>query len=127
MSNPIPPLQREQVKRREVGRCFRCGGPAQRGHWHHRRSRSVPGQHQHCACNGVWLCGTCHEWAHAHPFEAKAEGIIVSRYVEEPGTVVAQAYYGPILLNCAGSFELPPEVEEEKDGEVRELGRAADD
>lgn len=34
-------------------------------------------EHRHCACNGVWLCATCHSWAHNRPLRAKAEGYIV--------------------------------------------------
>jgi hypothetical protein len=104
--NVIPPHRREQVRKREMGRCLRCGGPG--ANWHHRRSRSVRDEHTHCACNGVWLCGSgtegCHGWAHSHPFEAKAAGLIVSRYEATPGGVTVVSFFGPIRLGCDGRF-----------------------
>lgn len=102
MGNQIPEQSRELVKRRAMGRCLRCGGPG--AEWHHRRSRSVRDSHRHCPCNGVWLCGTCHRWVHAHPFEAKADGLIVSKQVGEPGSVVVTAHFGDLFLECDGKF-----------------------
>lgn len=101
-ATPIPPAARAEVKGREMGRCLRCGAPAPNGHWHHRRSRSRRDQHTHCPCNGVWLCGTCHEWVHQHPFEAKALGFIVSKYVDDPGVVPVRTWFGNILNTCEG-------------------------
>lgn len=109
MGNPIPTVSREQVKAREAGRCFRCGCPCVDGEWHHRRGRSVRDEHTHCSCNGVWLCKTCHAWCHAHPFEAKSEGLVVTRFQMEPGGVAAMSYFGPILLRCDGTFDLTEE------------------
>ena len=88
---------------REMGRCLRCGGSGQ--HWHHRRGRAVRDQHTHCACNGVLLCRTCHEWAHANPFEARRTGFIVSRSEPEPRTVQVEAFYGALFLTCEGMVE----------------------
>lgn len=110
MPNPIPPHRREQVKRREMGRCLRCGGPGSA--CHHRRGRAVKDQHQHCSCNLVWLCRTCHDWAHAHPFEARAVGLIVSRYESSPGSVTALAHFGPLRLGCDGRFGYDTEWEQ---------------
>lgn len=103
MGNQIPEQSRELVKRRAMGRCLRCGGPG--SEWHHRRSRSVRDSHRHCPCNGAWLCSTCHKWVHAHPFEAKAEGFIVSKYVSEPGSIRLTAHFGDLFLDCLGKFE----------------------
>jgi hypothetical protein len=66
---------------------------------------------------------------HAHPFEARGEGLIVSRSVDDPGGVLATAYYGPTVLLCDGSTSAPLEHEEreEKEGELHTLDRAADD
>lgn len=78
----IPTSSRLAVKERSLGRCERCGGPG--AQWHHRRSRSVVEQHRHCPCNGIWMCPTCHAWAHRHPTLAQDEGLIVPRYVTSP-------------------------------------------
>jgi hypothetical protein len=55
--------------------------------WHHRRRRRIKDEHQHCPCNGVWLCRDCHVWAHAHPEQAKAAGYILPGTVDRPSTV----------------------------------------
>jgi hypothetical protein len=68
----------------------------------------VSDEHQHCSCNGIWLCARCHEWVHAHPFEAKAKGWIVSRHQPLPGSVATVAYFGSIVLDCAGGFDPAP-------------------
>ena len=69
--------------------CQRCGSK-----WHlerqHRRAKGMGGSqnrpHAHCPCNGITLCRDCHQWAHAHPERAEAEGFIVSQSVGEPGS-----------------------------------------
>jgi hypothetical protein len=111
VSNAIPYSRRLQVKAREGDRCFRCH--ARGAQWHHRRTRSVRDAHQHCSCNGVWLCVTCHGWVHAHPFEARAEGLIVSRHQPLPGSETAVTWFGPVLLDCVGGFSAPSEQQEE--------------
>ena len=99
----IPESSRSAVKAREGMRCLRCGSP--RGaEWHHRRSRRVRDAHQHCPCVGVWLCVTCHRWAHTNPREARAEGFIVSQYESEPWTVPVRAHFGMLLMNCKGTY-----------------------
>lgn len=72
--------------------------------WHHRRKRSVKDRHQHCACNGVLLCRTCHTWAHAHPVEAKVAGFVVSQFEPEPSTVRAEGWFGRVTLWCDGTY-----------------------
>jgi hypothetical protein len=52
------------------------------------------------------LCQTCHDWVHAHPFEAKSEGLIVTRFEAEPGGITVMSYFGPVLLRCDGTFDL---------------------
>lgn len=100
--NPIPQASRLLVETREIGRCLRCG---MRGSdWHHRRKRSVKDEHQHCACNGVLLCRTCHTWAHAYPLEAKAKGYIVSQFQPSPGLTQVDAWHGAVTLWCDGSY-----------------------
>jgi len=70
--------------------CVHCGSPSglQR---HHRRIRGYGGDprpHTSCACVGVRLCRSCHEWAHSGDGrrEAEAEGLIIPRAVTEPWT-----------------------------------------
>jgi hypothetical protein len=103
MRNEIPTIQRAVVKVRDEGKCVRCGGVG--SEWHHRRSRSVRDEHQHCACNGVWLCRTCHAWAHAHPFEARRTGFIVSRHSTPVDHPVECVMRGWVRLTCMGRTE----------------------
>lgn len=99
----IPTLSRALVKSREMASCARCGvGVGKGGHWHHRRSRSVRDEHQHCPCNGILLCTACHQWAHANPFEARAVGIIVSRYAMPAESPVWTLDYGWVMFDCHG-------------------------
>lgn len=104
MANPIPTRQRSLVKSREMSRCLRCGSPIITSECHHRRSKSVHDEHMHCPCNMVSLCGTCHRWVHAHPSEARRDGMIVSRHETTPGTVPVVAHFGALLLGCNGTF-----------------------
>lgn len=87
--------------------CVRCFMPIQTGAWHHRRTRSVRDVHRHCPCNGVFLCHTDHAWVHAHPFEARQHGLIVTRHEPEPFTVPFRRGDGAwVLPNCTGEKEI---------------------
>lgn len=74
--------------------CQRCG-TSQDPQRHHRRGKNKGGSRQRactqCPCNGVTLCGPggkgCHQWAHANPERARAEGWIVSQSAAKPGAV----------------------------------------
>lgn len=96
----IPEKSRRIVRERAHDRCERCSGHGSQ--WHHRRSRHIRNDHTHHPCNGVWLCDTCHRWVHANPRRAQERGFIVSRYVEEPGTVPFKALSGWYLPDCEG-------------------------
>lgn len=98
----IPASSRGIVKFRDMGRCARClmAGTD----WHHRRSRRVKDEHQHCPCNGVWLCRACHLWAHAHPVEAIAAGFVVTQWQDEPGQQPQRRPDGWWLTGCDGSL-----------------------
>lgn len=96
----IPERSRRLVKERERFRCARCGGPGSQ--WHHRRGRAVRGDHQHCACNGVWLCHECHRWAHDYPDEARRDGWIVTRDEEFPWMVPTLRFGQWWAQNCEG-------------------------
>jgi 5-methylcytosine-specific restriction enzyme A len=110
--NEIPEASRSAVREREKLRCLRCGGPGT--DWHHRRRRGIKGWAQHHPVNGVWLCRTCHNWAHSEVFEARRFGFIVSAYEDDPGTVPVQAWYGWIKLNRDKSVEVVYDYEETK-------------
>jgi|KBSMisStandDraft_5_1062788.scaffolds.fasta_scaffold3482703_1 hypothetical protein len=96
----IPKEARLAVVNRQRGLCFRCMMPGRE--WHHRRGRSVVDEHTHCPCNGVWLCGACHAWAHAHPNRAEAAGLIVSRTNPEPARQALRGFDGWWEFDCEG-------------------------
>ena len=106
MGNPIPQEARNLVELRDFKRCLRCSGKG--SEWHHRRSRRVRDEHQHCTCNGMLLCGTCHRWVHAHPFEARRFGFVVSSHESFPGNVPVLAHFSMITLDCKGTYEWAP-------------------
>ena len=71
--------------------CIHCGSPydLQR---HHRRIKGHGGDprpHTDCACVGIRICRTCHDWAHSGKGrrEAEAEGLIIPRSAVEPFTL----------------------------------------
>lgn len=102
MSKAIPTRQRRIVAERDNMQCQRCG--VRGSDWHHRRRRAVKTHYQHCSCNGVWLCRTCHDWAHRNPEEARERGFIVSAYEDEPYSVPISTFRGRLLLHCDGSI-----------------------
>lgn len=59
--------------------------------------------HQHCPCNGILLCGICHKWAHDNPFQARDEGVIVSKYAV-PAEVPISTTYGTVRFDCDGGY-----------------------
>lgn len=110
-SNLIPTKSRELVKKRDKDQCVRCRG---RGtEWHHRRSRSVRGEHRHCPCNGILLCKTCHDWVHANPFHARSKGWIVSRHADPSEQQMDNVSLGWIRLQCDGMYSFAHSFEEE--------------
>jgi hypothetical protein len=92
---------------RDQSRCVRCGMMTP-GHWHHRRSRSIRDDITHSPCNGINLCGTCHDWVHAHPFEARAQGWIVSRYKDPRQEPINHFLFGWVLLTEDGGWASAP-------------------
>lgn len=96
----IPQESRRIVEWRDSRLCVRCGHKG--GDWHHRRTRLVRDPHQHCACNGILLCRTCHAYVHRYPTIAKALGLIVSSHCEVPGMVPVKYDQGWFILNCSG-------------------------
>jgi 5-methylcytosine-specific restriction protein A len=111
----IPTQQRKRVKQRDGGRCARCQMVG--AQWHHRRSRRVRDAHRHCACNGVWLCPTCHKWAHSEVFEATAWGFVLSQFETEmyliPFRRLGQSW---MLPSCDGLLQPVPDDRVRVDG-----------
>lgn len=111
MSNPIPELSRTLVRARDKDLCVRCRMPGSA--WHHRKGRRER-EHQHCACNGIILCDTCHRWVHDNPLVARLKGWIVSRHVDHPGGVpIEHALYGWVTLDCEGGWSVSADPTEE--------------
>lgn len=106
----IPTASRLIVGDRDRNRCVRCGG---RGYeWHHRRTRAVRDVHQHCACNGVLLCRTCHTWVHQHPAEARPLGLIVSKFNATPFAIPVVTVWGTRFHDCDGTITYEQEQPE---------------
>lgn len=97
-------VAREVVFTRARNRCEVCGGPAT--DYSHRRTRSVVGEHQHCPCNGIAACRTCHTRMHDHPETARGDGLHVSRYVQRPSDVPVRLKGAWWLLTCEGTMSL---------------------
>lgn len=115
MASRIPDLARMSVRNRDFRRCVRCGLGMEIGQWHHRRGRAVVDVHQHCPCNGINLCLECHTYIHAHPFEARRMGWIVSRNNHEPGGVpVFAQQHGWVFLTCDGEVDPAADPHEEE-------------
>ena len=98
----IPSESRRILRRRDAAMCVRCFSSVAL-EWHHRRTRNVVDRHQHCACNGVLLDHTCHQWVHKNPEEARVRGLIVSSFIAEPFTVPLLSFGQWRALQCDGS------------------------
>jgi hypothetical protein len=68
---------------------------------HHRQRRREGG---HAVSNLVWLCRTCHEWAHADPVEATAKGFIISVYVEDTTQIRIKTFAGWVKFDNEGGY-----------------------
>ncbi|TDW30993.1 hypothetical protein EDD25_2781 [Cryobacterium psychrophilum] len=84
----------DQVDRRDLYRCMRCGVAIDGGSRHHRQRRQVGG---HSLPQLVLLCGSgttgCHGWVHAHPQQSREHGYIVRTHVPDPATI-------PVLIGA---------------------------
>ncbi len=102
---------RRLVQVRDRFHCVHCGAGTVNGQWHHRRSRSIRDELTHSPANGVYLDSGCHSWLHAHPFEARAVGLIVSRYAI-PTEVPFLRYDNTwILPDCNGFYRMADAVD----------------
>lgn len=82
MADQIPKANQQIVQGRAFGRCERCLTATLSGDHHHRRVRGMGGSKapdRHDPSNLVWLCRSCHNWAHGNPVVATAAGFIVPR------------------------------------------------
>lgn len=112
---------REAVAIRSHRRCEVCGGGGQ--DYSHRRTSAVHDSHQWCPCNALMACRPCHAKMHASPAVARRDGLHVSRYVKEPGTVPALLSVGWAILDCDGGGQvIPPERVIDEYGYPRVLG-----
>jgi len=92
---------------RARNKCECCGrvlhGRAER---HHRQRRGVGGD---SLDNLVLVHVGCHAWAHAHPEEARADGLIVSSYGSFADTPLHQWGTRWVMLDAAGGVaKCPP-------------------
>ena len=86
-SESFPPAVAALIDARDPW-CIHCGS-VDALHRHHRQIKGIGGDgrdHTQCSCNGLRLCWLCHSWAHSGngQREAKAEGLIISRFTLEP-------------------------------------------
>lgn len=97
----IPTKNRELCRNRFRGQCARCGLPGT--DVHHRQRRREAG---HDVWNLVWLCRTCHSWAHANPDAAKSAGIIIPPWdTNEPHMMPIYTYAGYVVFDNEGGYE----------------------
>lgn len=92
---------RQKVGTRAKRYCETCGGKGYE--YSHRRTVAVKDDHEWCPCNGTLSCSSCHDWLHRHPLDARALGLMVSRYVDEPAKVPVRLRGGWVMLHCDGS------------------------
>lgn len=102
------------VWERDEGRCVRCGA-ALSASWpgyshHHRQSRSVGPDRPD---NLIMLCGSgttgCHGYIHGHPAEARANGWIISKYVEDEDLADVPCTHhqlGQVTYDATGGYAL---------------------
>ncbi|WNM65444.1 HNH endonuclease [Microbacterium phage Phonegingi] len=93
------------IDERDGYSCVRCGISlaAVSGSRHHRQRRRSG---DHSPANLILLCGSgttgCHGWAHAHPAEARAVGLIVPTWTQ-PEFVPVLTWRGWLRLVPDGS------------------------
>lgn len=66
-------------------------------------------RHQHCACNGILLCRTCHTYVHKYPTVAMGLGFVVSRYEPWPESTPVKTVQGWAIMTCEGYASWTPE------------------
>ena len=98
----IPERNRKLAIDRFRGQCARCGLPGT--DVHHRQRRREAG---HAVWNLVWLCRTCHSWAHANPTAAKSVGLIIAPWSDttEFDLIPIYTYSGWVTFDNEGNYE----------------------
>lgn len=82
----IPPAVISEVETRRAGTCEATGWPVMAVEYHHRRAYGMGGRGadvdglQNTGHNILGLCRKHHQWAHAHPRQARERGLIVSSW-----------------------------------------------
>jgi 5-methylcytosine-specific restriction endonuclease McrA len=89
----IPARVRLVVRERDGEHCLRCGA---RGSEVHHRQRRREGLHGYANC--ITLCSVCHRWVHAHPVQARQDGLIVSFAVADVAAVQVSSFMGMLTL-----------------------------
>jgi hypothetical protein len=87
------------VMTRDGFRCLRCGSPRDLDP-HHRRLKSHGGPDS--PENLATLCRICHSWAHAHPTDAIAKGLIIPAGEVPAKTPVVHVALGRVFLTPDG-------------------------
>lgn len=102
----IPSAVRAAVKERQDNQCARCGN---RGAQHHHRMRRREGGHG--KANIVYLCGTCHRWAHANPAAAVEHGYIIPTHVDVEAicTIPIKTFMGWVTFDDVGGIHFVEE------------------
>lgn len=107
----FPEAIRKAAIERDHGHCIACGDDRAL-HVHHRRIKGMGGDsraHTDCLCNAAVLCRLCHLWAHAQRRESEAQGFVVSRETELPGSISVMVF-GPggggatLFATCDGQW-----------------------
>lgn len=95
---PIPTKVRVAVDERDNRQCARCGAAGRE--IHHRMRRREGG---HALSNTILLCGACHRWAHANVMAARAVGLIIPTWSQQPATdIPVTTFYGTVTLDDEG-------------------------
>lgn len=96
----IPTKNRELCRDRFNGQCARCGMHGAQAH--HRQRRREGG---HAVGILVWLCPTCHAWAHSNPTDAQADGYIISVHEKDATTVPIRTFVGLVRFDNEGGYD----------------------
>lgn len=95
----IPTKNRNLARDRFNGQCARCGMHG--AQCHHRQRRREGG---HAVGILVWLCPTCHAWAHANPKDACGDGFIIPTFIKDVNKVPIRTFMGTMTFDNEGGY-----------------------